>query len=115
MAVQFTLILTFSYLVAAIIPFFPDLRFLVQAMLQLVFFVSGVLFDGATIPEQYRQYFYLNPMANVIDSYRDILMHDRWPDWQALGVVLGFGCFGMMLGYGLIARYDRYFLRIISR
>ncbi len=115
MLVQFTLILTFSYLAAAIIPFFPDLRFLVQALLQLVFFVSGILFDGNSIPEQYRQYFYLNPMANVIDAYRDILMHNQWPDWPALAVVFGFGVIGMCLGCAVIAYYDRYYLRIIAR
>ncbi len=115
MAVQFTLILTFSYLSAAIIPFFPDLRFLVQALLQLVFFLSGIIFDGASIPEQYQRYFYLNPMANVIEAYRDILMHNQWPDWSALAVVFGFGFIGMCLGYAVIAYYDRYYLRIVAR
>ncbi|HFD11300.1 MAG TPA: ABC transporter permease [Crenotrichaceae bacterium] len=115
MFIQFTLNLTFSYLVAGIIPFFPDVRFLIQALLQLVFFVSGVLFDGSSIPEQYQQYFYLNPMANVIDAYRDILMHERWPDWSSLGVVFCFGCVGVVTGYVLISHYDRHYLRIIAR
>lgn len=113
--VQLTLNLTFSYLVAAIIPFFPDLRFLVQALLQLVFFVSGVLFDGASIPGQYREYFYLNPMANILDAYRDIFMHDRWPDWSALGIVFSLGFIGLTLGYALIAYYDHHYLRIVAR
>jgi len=113
--IQFTLNLTFAYFVAALIPFFPDLRFLVQAVLQLVFFVSGVLFDGASIPEQYQPYFYLNPMANLLDSYRDILMFDRWPDWRSLGIVFFFSFIGLILSYALIAHYDRHYLRIIAR
>ncbi len=115
MAIQFTLNLTFAYLVAGIIPFFPDLKFLVQALLQLVFFLSGVLFDGRSIPDQYQQFFYLNPMANVLDAYRDILMYNRWPDWSALGFVFCFGFVGIIIGYGFISYYDRYYLRIVAR
>ncbi|MCH9699353.1 MAG: ABC transporter permease [Gammaproteobacteria bacterium] len=113
--VQLALIIAFAYFTAGVIPFFPDLRFLVQAILQLVFFLSGVLFDGRSIPEQYQQLFYLNPMANILDAYRDILMYGQWPDWAALGVVSSFGFFGVIASYGLLAHYDRYYLRIIAR
>jgi lipopolysaccharide transport system permease protein len=34
-----------------------------------------------------RGIFMLNPIAVLIDAGRGILMHGRWPNWGALGIV----------------------------
>jgi hypothetical protein len=81
---QLMLITALAWFVAALVPFLPDLKILVDHILQITFFLSGIFFAGSSIPEQYQFYFYLNPMANLIEGYRDILMHNQWPDWSAL-------------------------------
>jgi lipopolysaccharide transport system permease protein len=111
---QFFLNVAFANLVAAIIPFVPDLRFLIDAVLQLVFFVSGVLFAGASIPEKFRGFFYLNPMASLIQAYRDILMYGQWPKWSALGWVALFGLCGIYITQALIHKFDQYYPRIVK-
>ncbi len=114
MLVELMLLTTFTYLAAAIIPFVPDLRFLIDALLHLTFFLSGVFFSGASIPEQYQPFFYLNPMANLIDAYRDILMYGAWPDWSALFKVGLFALAGVYGAQLLIRRFDHVYPRIVD-
>lgn len=84
---QFLMLSALTYLVAAIVPFLPDLRFVIDNLLQAVFFLSGIFFAAQDLPPQYQGYFYLNPMANLIEDYRNVLMHNQWPDWHTLALI----------------------------
>lgn len=110
--VQFLVIMVGAYIVAAIVPFLPDLRFLIEVLLRLTFFLSGVFFPGNMVPAPYQTYFYLNPMANLIENYRNILMYHAWPDWVTLGII-GIGAFISVCAVRyVIMRYDRLYPRI---
>jgi len=111
---ELMLVITFSYLAAAIVPFFPDIKFLIAVLLQLAFFLSGIFFSGDSIPVQYQSYFYLNPMANIIEAYRDILMHGVWPDWSTLFKVGLFSLIGVYSTQLLIRRFDHIYPRIVD-
>jgi len=76
-----------AYLVSAVIPFLPDLRFVIEQVLQVVMFMSGVVFALDVVPARWRGIFMLNPIAVLVDAGRAILMHGQWPDWGALGMV----------------------------
>ena len=76
-----------AYLVAAAMPFLPDLRFVIEQVLQVTMFLSGVVFALDVVPQPWRGVFMLNPIAVLVDAGRGILMHGAWPNWSALGVV----------------------------
>ena len=103
---QFLLILATTCLVAAVVPFFPDLRIFVQHILQAAFFLSGIFFSSEQIPEAYRHYFYANPMATIIEAYRDILMQGRWPSLSVLTVIGLFSLIAFIVAHRLLMRYD---------
>lgn len=106
----FTMALTF--ILAAIVPFFPDLKFLVKTILQLVFFLSGIFFDASQIPERYHPYFYANPMATLIEDYRNVLMHNVWPDMNALAVIFLLSAIGVYAACRLIGHFDHIYPRV---
>jgi len=115
LGVQLLFTTALTYLLAAIIPFLPDLKFLVQTVLRLVFFLTGIFFDGSKMPEQYQFFFYLNPMANLIEDCRNILMHNLWPDWNALAIICLFSAIGVYAAYGLIRRFDYIYPKVIMQ
>ena len=84
---QLTLILAISFLVALVVPFLPDMKYLVQTGLMLMMFGSGIFYSYDVMLPQHREIFFLNPMANLIKNYREILMLHHWPDWSALAVI----------------------------
>lgn len=111
---QLLLITSLSYFVAAIIPFIPDLRFLIDTLLQLTFFLSGIFYAGDSIPEQYQFYFYLNPMVNLIEGYRNIFMYNLWPDWSSLFIITILSLVAVYATQSLIRRFDYLYPRIVA-
>ncbi len=112
---QFLLILGLTLLVAAFVPFAPDLKYLVEHSLQILFYFSGVFFPGSSIPENYQTYFYLNPMASIIEAYRDILMYHKWPNWLALALVSLLGLAISILMYNWLMRNDHLYPKLVEK
>jgi lipopolysaccharide transport system permease protein len=112
---QFVLIVGLTLVVAAFVPFVPDLKHLVEHSLQILFYFSGIFFSGSTIPEKYQAYFYLNPMANIIEAYRDILMYQKWPNWLALMLIAVLGLGISILAYRFVQNNDHLYPKLIKR
>ena len=104
--VELLFIMAATFFLAALVPFLPDIRFIVEKVLQAVFFASGIFFAADAIPEQYQLYFYLNPMATLIESFRDILMYNQWPQWDMLFYIGLVSCIGLFFSIRLIARFE---------
>jgi lipopolysaccharide transport system permease protein len=104
--VELIFIMAITFFLAAIVPFFPDIRFVVEKMLQAVFFASGIFFSADSIPEQYQLYYYLNPMATLVESFRDILMYNQWPQWDMLLLIGFLSCIALFLSIRLIAHFE---------
>lgn len=112
--VQLILIIGLSIFLAAVVPFFPDLKFIITAGLQLMFFASGIFFDiDRTVIPVHRTFVYLNPMAGLIRNYRIILLHGLWPDWfyvlATLLSVLTLLVFSLLM----IRRFDHIYPKIV--
>ncbi len=83
--VQITFVISCSLLVAAIIPIFPDFRYLVITGLQLLMFGSGIFYSyEEVLVEEHRSLFLLNPMANIINNFRLVLLQQEPPNFMGL-------------------------------
>lgn len=49
---------------------YRDFRFIIPFIVQLGLYISPVGFSTTIVPEQYRLFYYLNPMVAVIDGFR---------------------------------------------
>jgi len=98
-----------AYCLSALVPLLPDLRFVIEQVLQVLLFVSGIVFSLDAVPEPMRRWFAWNPIAVLVDAGRAILLHARWPDWFALGRValisLALYAFGALLVGRMHHRY----------
>ncbi|AMX02670.1 hypothetical protein A3224_08795 [Microbulbifer thermotolerans] len=82
--VQLLVIILVSCFIAMLIPFLRDLINLVPTGIQFVMFSSGIFFKPEKIPEEWRDLFFINPMANLLHQYRVVFLEASWPDWAAL-------------------------------
>ncbi|MFK7730424.1 MAG: ABC transporter permease [Pseudomonadales bacterium] len=85
--VQFLLIASLSLLVAASVPFIPDLHIIIALAIRFLMFCSGVFFTADSISEEHRDLFLLNPVANLIEQYRVVMLRMETPDVTALSVI----------------------------
>lgn len=77
-----------GFLLAALVPLVPDLRFVIEQVLMVVMFLSGVAFPLSQVPQELQWLMALNPVAVVLDAARGILMHGQWPNWVGLSKVV---------------------------
>ncbi len=77
-----------SFIVAFAVPFARDLQYLIDAGIKMLMFGSGIFYsyEDVFIPA-HREYFLLNPMANLIVNYRRVLMEDLTPFTGALSII----------------------------
>lgn len=113
--VEFVFIAGMSFLLAALMPFIPDMKYLVETVVRLAFFASGVLIPIPLIPQQYRFIIDVNPMAQVLEAYRGILMYGQWPDWQALAWVSALGLALLGGAVYLIHRLEQVYPRYLTK
>lgn len=114
MAVQLILIIGLAVLFAAIVPFFPDFKFIIAAGLQLLFFASGIFFDiDQTVLPDHRVICYLNPMAGLIRNYRIVLLHGLWPDWSYILATLLSVLILLAFSLLLVRRFDHIYPKIV--
>lgn len=74
---QFIFIASLVYFLAILVPYFLDLKYVIVTLLQIIMFASGTFYDYKAMPEYYQSLFLLNPMALIINMYRDTLMYHQ--------------------------------------
>jgi lipopolysaccharide transport system permease protein len=67
------------------------------------------------VPEEYRQYLLLNPLASLIAEFRQVLVEGATPDWGWLAYVCGFSSVFLIFGLLLLVKYDRYYPRLLVK
>ena len=76
-----------GFVVSALVPLVPDLRFVIEQVLMVVMFLSGVIFPLDKVPPKLKWLMDLNPVAVVMDDARGILMHGQLPNWVGFSKV----------------------------
>jgi len=113
---QFLLICAVSMLFAAITPFLPDFRYLIATLMIALMMTSGIFFNYKTvILPQHQALFLMNPLANLINNYRQVLMEHTLPDWVTLGQICLF-CAGLILLMAICFRKtDNRYARLVTQ
>ena len=100
-ALQFILTLGLAYLVATFHVTFRDTQYLLNVLLNLLFYLTPVFYEASAIPARYQSLYWLNPMVSLIDAYRTILAHGTLPNHLISLLVLGL-CATALLVYGYV-------------
>ncbi len=88
MITQLLLIIACSLVAAAITPFVPDFKFLINTGMMLLMFGSGIFYSYKdVINPKHQDLFLMNPLANLIKNYREVMLDYQAPDWNALAVI----------------------------
>ena len=86
------LVLALSYLSCAIMVFFRDVSQIINIILQVGIWITGIMWSVDMLPEKFRWIMYFNPMYYVVDGYRRALVSHGW-FWQVPYQTLGFWIF----------------------
>lgn len=112
-ATQLFLIIAVTSFFASIMPFFPDLKLIIDNVMMMFFFLSGIFFDIGTIPGFKQKILLLNPMADMIFMYRHLLLKGLPPSWHQLLYVICFSSVLFLSAHWILGRFDRVYPKII--
>ena len=87
LALQLLLTVGLALPLAALNVHLRDVEQILGNLLILWFFLSPVLYPASTVPASFRPLYFLNPLAGLIQGYRDILFDGRPPQWPQLAFV----------------------------
>lgn len=115
MLLQIALVFSVGCFCAAIVPLMRDLTYLISTMLLAIMFASGIFYNPETlVTSEWQLYFYANPVASLIQIYRDILMWNRIPDLFLFGYVLGWSIILALIARFALNKYRHSYARIIQ-
>jgi len=84
LAVEITLIVAVTLIGSAVIVFFRDMRFVLPLLIQLWMYATPIIYPVEAVPQHLHRYYFLNPMASIIDGYRRVLVMGKPPRIDAL-------------------------------
>ena len=111
--IQLFLIIAVTSLLASVMPFFPDLHFILDNILLMLLFLSGIFFNISNLPKHLQKYLKLNPIAAVIDMFRQVILSGVSPDLGELACVIIFSFFIFLAALFFLRRFDRIYPKII--
>jgi lipopolysaccharide transport system permease protein len=111
--VQLMLVAGVTSFFSAIMPFFPDFKVILDNVMLMVLFSSGVFYKLEYLPAKIQKFLLLNPIAFLISEYRNILIHGSPPNIKGLILVLIFSILMFGFSFVLFRRFDRIYPKII--
>jgi lipopolysaccharide transport system permease protein len=111
--IQFILTVSFSYFLAALNVTFRDTQHTLGVLLQLLFYVTPIFYDIKNVPSKYHIFYFLNPMVNLVNAYRSILMYGKHPDWLPLLLTVVLTLILLPIGYRIFKHQSNKFVEEI--
>lgn len=85
--VQYTFILGITIFLSAINVYIRDIEYIIGFFINMLFYLTPILYPISMVPANLRWIVNLNPMAHIINAYRDIFYMACIPDLKHLGIV----------------------------
>lgn len=81
--------------------------------LQVLMFATPIFYPPSLIPENLRPLLLLNPLADVVENWRRVVLWGRLPEWGPLAAWTVGGAFVLMLGYAWFVNTKRGFADVL--
>ncbi len=111
-AIQMALALGLGFIGAALNVFYRDVKHLVTLVIQLWLYASPIIYPIERVPDWLRPYYFINPMAGIIQSYRDILLKQQIPG-SYLFFSLAFAAVILLVGYRFFKKVEFQFADVV--
>jgi lipopolysaccharide transport system permease protein len=104
---EFLLITGVGLLLSVLVPIYPDLRKIIDNLMLLMFYMSGIFFDISRLDPEIQRWLYLNPMAIIIQQMRLVVLHSQSPQWTSLAWVALASVAMIAVGLLLLNHFNR--------
>ena len=102
-----------SLLTSSLNVYYRDIRYIVEASLLMWFYATPVFSPVPMVPERIKSYYFLNPMAGIITSYRRILLEGKSPDFYLFTETFLISIAFLLIGYVVFKKIEPAFADLV--
>lgn len=102
-----------SWLLAALGVFLRDIGNVIAVLVQLLFFLTPILYSPSAIPGWAGMVMRFNPMALIVDNFGRVTNEGLPPNWTELFVITGVSACVAVAGYAFFMKMKRAFADVI--
>ena len=102
-----------SLFLAAANLFYRDIQYLLSLILLIWMYLTPVIYATEFFPARYQWIFKLNPMAVIINAYRQVILAQGSPNLQSLGIALGLSLILLAITYKFFKKAEGVFADIV--
>lgn len=107
--IQYIMLLGFTFILSAIEMYMRDIEHIVNFILSMTFYVTPILYTPDIFPKNLSWVLKLNPMAYLVNSYRNIFFYKNMPNIKELGIVSIFSIILFLIGYIIFEKLQKGF------
>lgn len=107
--IQYIFSIGVSFIVSSATVFLRDLEHLISIAMMMLFYATPIAYSADTIPANFSFIITLNPMAHILNAYRDIFYYQRMPELQTLGVMFIISILVFVIGYAFFNKLQKNF------
>ena len=107
--IQYVMLLGFAFILSAIEMYMRDIEHIINFVIAMAFYVTPILYKSEIFPKNLVWIVNLNPMAYLVDAYRQIFLYQENPNFYGLGIVSLFSIFIFAIGYYLFEKLQKGF------
>jgi lipopolysaccharide transport system permease protein len=106
LVMELLLIYGISLLLASLNVYFRDVSQIWEIALQLGFFVTPIFYDPSQVPTRFQWLFTINPMANLVESFRGLALTKSIPDYVSIFVMFVWIGLSLAVGTATFRHYE---------
>lgn len=111
--IQQLLTYALSLFLAAANLFYRDIQYLLSLILLIWMYLTPVIYATEFFPAKYQLIFKLNPMAVIINAYRQVILAQGVPNLQSLGIALALSLILLAITYKFFKKAEGVFADIV--
>lgn len=110
--IQICLVAGLGLMAAAMNVFYRDVQPFLTLFIQIWFYASPIIYPVSLVPQKFQAFYFFNPMAGILESYRSILLRQTLPGSELL-IAAVISLTVLVFGYWLFKRVEHLFADIV--
>lgn len=112
-AIQMLFTYGLSLFLAAANLFYRDIQYLLGLVIMIWMYLTPVIYSTEIFPPHYRWIFQLNPMAVIINAYRQVILAGGMPNLRSLAIALVVSFVLLLISYRFFKKVEGVFADIV--
>jgi lipopolysaccharide transport system permease protein len=102
-----------AWFLAGLGVYLRDISYLIGLVMQVLLFATPIFYPPSALPDWVRSAIAINPLVDVVENLRRVVLWGRPPEWGALGVWLVVSGVVLLLGHAWFMQTKRGFADVL--